>query len=271
MQPLIITVALSGNNATKEKTPFVPITVHEIADDACRCYEAGARVVHIHVRDDNGLPSQDPKLYQQVIKLIRKKGCPIICQTSLAGGETTRWEMADILKINPQTAGLGAGSINRLDRLNCFEPRFIEYMAKEMKQRKIAPEMEIFDVSMIYTVMRLQKQGVLPETVKYNLGLGAPGLLPGTVEMLTFMKNCLPSNALWGVTAVGPQHHNLTAITIALGGHARVGIEDYFYDENGRLASNEQHTRWAANMAALLGRPIATIEETKQLMGIALN
>lgn len=271
MEPLIITAALTGNSATKEKTQYVPITPDEIAEDACRCFEAGACVVHLHARDENGVPSSNPDIYQEIIRKIRSKGCPIISQVSLAGSATTNWQLEDVLNINPQTAGLGAGSINRIDRLNCFEPIFIERMAQIMLERQIAPEMEIFDTAMIHTVKRLQHNGILPKIVKYNLALDVPGMLPGDVETLVFMRQCLPEGAVWGVTALGDQHFNLTAMSIAMGGHARVGIEDSLVDENGVLASNEQQVQWAIHVSRLLGRNVATVDEAKQILGIVLD
>jgi len=268
MDPLIITAALTGNGATKEINPYVPITVEEIAEDACRCYEEGASVVHIHVRDEQGKPSQSPELYRKVVERIREKGCPIICQLSLAGKPETDWSMADVLKLNPQTVGLGAGSINRLDRLNCFEPKFIRYMAEEITRRNIFPEMEIFDTAMIFNVIRLQEEGVLPKKLKFQFGLNVPGMLPGNIETLVFMKNCLPKDAIWGVAAGGDQHYNLTAITIALGGHARGGIEDCLTDPDGNLSSNPGQIRWISQTAKMLGRKVATVEEAKAILGI---
>lgn len=268
MQPLIITAALTGNSATKEINPNVPITIEEIAEDACRCYEEGATLIHIHVRDEDGKPSQSPELYRKVIQRIREKGCPAICQPSLAGKTETDWSMADVLKLNPQMVGLGAGSINRLDRLNCFEPKFIRFMAEEITKRNIVPEMEIFDTAMIFNVQRWQEEGVLPQKLKYQLGLNVPGMLPGNVETLVFMKNCMPPDAIWGVAAGGSQHYNLTAMSIAMGGHARGGLEDCLTDPEGKPASNVGQIRWIRQMAEALGRRVATVDEAKELLGI---
>lgn len=269
MEPLIITAALTGNSATKKINPNVPVSIEEIVADACRCYEEGAAVAHIHVRDSEGRPSQSPELYQEVIQRVRKAGCPIICQPSLAGKEETDWSMADVLKINPQMVGLGAGSINRLDRLNCFEPKFIRFMAKEITERHIVPEMEIFDTAMIHNVIHLQEEGILPQKLKFQFALNVPGMLPGNIETLVFMKSRLPEHAIWGVAAGGNRHYELTAATIAIGGHARGGLEDCLVTPEGDAASNVSHIRWIRQMAQMLGRKIASVEETKELLGIS--
>lgn len=141
-------------------------------------------------------------------------------------------------------------------------------MAEEITRRQIVPEMEIFDTAMIYSVIRLQEEGILPKTLRFQFGLNVPGMLPGNVELLVFLKNCLPPNAIWGLAAGGDKHYTLLAHAIAMGGHARGGLEDCLTDPDGRLTTNVAQIRWIRNMAQQLGRRVATVEETKELLNI---
>ncbi len=265
---IIISVAPTGNKLKKQDNPNVPITAEEIADTLVECWEAGASVAHVHVRDGKEMPSNQKKKYQEVWDLLEERGCPIIRQASLAGSDRTDLNLLDILDTDTDMASLGMGSINYLNRVNLFEPDFIRALAKKMKDREIRPELEIFDVSMVENSLRLQKEGLLTDPMKYNFILNAPGTLKGTIENLVHLVHQLPPDAIWGVTAMGECHTRLIATAISMGGHVRVGLEDTTVDACGKSVSNPEQVRWVAELARLMGREPASSEEARALLQI---
>ena len=265
---LIISVAPTGNRLKRENHPYVPVTATEIADDLAACCEAGASLAHVHVRDDDGLPSNRPQDYQKVWDGLFQMECPIIRQASLAGGSTTRYELLDILDTDTEMASLGMGSVNYLDRVNLFEPEFIRTLARKMQKRHIRPELEIFDASMVDNSFRLAEEGCLTQPMKYNFILNAPGAMKGTMKNLFYQVSQLPKDALWGVTAMGESHVPLVAMAIVMGGHVRVGLEDRERDGTGQPMGNLEQVRWVVRLAGLLGREVATCQEARQMLGI---
>ena len=158
---IIISVAPTGNKLRKRDNPDVPVTPEEIAETLIECSREGASVAHVHVRDEKEMPSSQKELYQKVWDILEKENCPIIRQASLAGSSKTDPALSDILDTNTDMASLGMGSINYLDRVNLFEPDFIRSLAEKMRDKKIRPELEIFDVSMVDNSIRLQKEGLM--------------------------------------------------------------------------------------------------------------
>lgn len=265
---IIISVAPTGNKLKKQDNPNVPVAAGEIADTLVECWKAGASVAHVHVRDEKEMPSNQKEQYQTVWDLLEERDCPIIRQASLAGSDRTDRKLLDILDTDADMASLGMGSINYLSRVNLFEPDFIRSLAKKMKDRGIRPELEIFDVSMVDNSLRLQKEGLLTGPMKYNFILNAPGTLKGTIENLVHLVHQLPPDAIWGVTAMGECHADLIAAAIGMGGHVRVGLEDTVVDAWGRPVSNLEQVRWVAELARLMGRELASCEETRELLQI---
>ena len=265
---IIISVAPTGNKLRKRDNPDVPVTPEEIAETLIECSREGASVAHVHVRDEKEMPSSQKELYQKVWDILEKENCPIIRQASLAGSSKTDPALSDILDTNTDMASLGMGSINYLDRVNLFEPDFIRSLAEKMRDKKIRPELEIFDVSMVDNSIRLQKEGLLTGPMKYNFILNAPGALKGTIDHLMYLVRQLPPDAIWGVTAMGKCHTDLIAAAISMGGHIRVGLEDTTEDAWGRPANNAEQVRWAVKLARLMGREPVSCEEARELLQI---
>lgn len=267
-EKVMISVAPTGNRLRKQENPSVPVTAEEIAATLVECCEAGASIAHVHVRDENEIPSNQKERYQKVWDILEARNCPIIRQASLAGSDQTDPGLLDILDTDADMASLGMGSINYLSRVNLFEPEFIRSLAKKMGDRGIRPELEIFDISMVDNSFRLQKEGLLTTPMKYNFILNAPGTLKGTMENLLYLVHQLPTDAIWGVTAMGECHTDLIAAAISMGGHVRVGLEDTTVNARGKPVSNAEQVRWVAELVRLMGREPASCAEARELLQI---
>lgn len=269
MEKLIITLAPTGNVPTKELTPHVPLTAAEIAGDIIACHEKGAAVAHIHARDEQGRPTTDGAAFAAIVRLLDAKGCPVLKQisTGARGGKAAE-ARAEALTLNPDSASLATGSSNFPASANVNEPALVEYMAKIMLARNIKPEIEVFDAAMINNAMLLQKAGLIKPPLLFNLVLGVRGSLPATAKNLFFLVESLPPAAVWSVSAIGPEHVNLSMLAMALGGHVRVGIEDNIYYRKGMLATNTALVERVVNIAAAMGREIATPDDVRRIWGI---
>lgn len=270
MEKLIITIAPTGNVPTKAMTPHVPVQPVEIADDIIACYEKGASVAHIHARDEQENPTCDSKYFAETVKLLDARGCPIIKQISTgARGGKSGEARAAALVLQPESASLATGSSNFPASINANDPQLIEHMAKVMLDRNIKPEIEVFDAAMIHNAVNLQKAGLLQGPLLFNLVLGVKGSLPATAKNLFFLIDSLPPDAVWSVSIIGPQHVNLSAVAMALGGHVRVGIEDNVYYAKGILATNRMLVERMAGIAKSIGRELAAPQDVKRIWGIA--
>ncbi|SFM08270.1 BKACE family enzyme [Pelosinus propionicus] len=259
MEKLIITIAPTGNVPTKKMTPHVPITPEEIAQDIMECYEAGAAVAHVHVRDEEGMPTSDTKRFAEIFEHLEKKACPIIKQisTGARGGKSAE-ERGASLVLKPQSASLSTGSSNFPTAVNANEPLLINYLAASMLENGIKAEIEVFDVAMIHNAVQLQKSGLIQGPLLFNLVLGVKGSLPATAKNLFFLVESLPPDAIWSVSIIGSNHVNLSMIAMALGGHVRVGIEDNIYYSKNVLATNRTLVERISSIANAMGREIAS-------------
>lgn len=268
MEKLIITIAPTGNVPTKTMTPHVPVTPEEIAQDVIACYEQGASVAHIHARDEAGNPTSDIKHFTDIIQAIDKTGCPIIKQISTgARAGKTSTERAEPLALNQPSASLATGSSNFPRTANLNDPALIENLAKTMLDCNTKPEIEVFDTAMINNAIQLHKSGLIKPPLLFNLVLGVKGSLPATPKNLFFLIESLPTNSIWGVSIVGPQHVNLSVMAMALGGNVRVGVEDNIYYSKGVLATNAALVKRIAAIAKAMGRDIATPEDVLRIWG----
>ena len=173
------------------------------------------------------------------------------------------------IELGPEMASLTTGSSNFAHSVNHNPPQYIEHLAKKMLKYHVKPEVEIFDLSMIDNAKYLVKKGLLAEPVRYNLVLNVPGSLKGTAKNLMILKESLPNNCTWQVTAVGKSHQELTALALVLGGDVRVGIEDVLELEKGRPVSNVELVERVVGLAKSLGREIASPEEARAQLGLS--
>ncbi len=269
MEKLIITLAPTGNVPTREMTPHVPLTPAEIAADAVKCCQAGAAVCHIHARDDEGKPTHLRERFAAIMAAIDATGCPIIRQisTGARAGKTPE-DRAQALELGPASASLSTGSSNFPNSANVNDPPLVRFLAKTMLERNIKPEIEVFDAAMIQNALDLKKEGLLKDPLQFNLVLGVKGSLPATARNLFFLVESLPPDCVWSVSIIGPNHVPLSTVALALGGHVRVGLEDNVYFTKGVLATNLMLVGRIASIARAFGRELATVEDTKRILGL---
>ena len=269
--PMVITAAMVGAETTREQTPYLPVTAEEIAEDAVKCREAGAAMVHLHVRTADGKPSQDAELFRAAIRAIRKR-TDIIVQTSTGGAVGTSVdERCGALTLagadRPDMATLTTGTVNFGQEV-FWNPRpLVRDIAKRIRALGIKPEIECFDVGMIDEASTLAKEGLVELPAHYDFVLGVPGALSARVDALEFMIKSLPEGSTWTVAAVG--RHQLPFVEVAAerGGNARVGLEDNVYVSKGVLAKgNWELVAEAAKRAKAKGRTLATPEEARKIL-----
>jgi 3-oxoadipate:acetyl-CoA acetyltransferase len=270
--PVIVTVAITGSQPTKEQNPAVPISPAEQIESTQAAFEAGASLVHIHVRDDAGKSASDPDRFAVVQTGIRKH-CPgIIVQFSTGGRGRKAEERGSALKHRPDMASLATGSVNFATMIYENPPDLVEGLAKAMLEQEVKPEVEIFDLAMLYNAKDLVDRGLLEAPVHVQFVMGIPNALPAREKTLDFLVSELGDvlpGATWTAAAIG--RHQLTANhwALARGGHARTGLEDNVFFEKGRLAaSNAELVARLAGLCAEYGRRPATPAEARRILGL---
>jgi 3-keto-5-aminohexanoate cleavage enzyme len=271
MEKLIITAAICGAEVTKENNPAVPYTVSEIAAEAKRSYDAGASVIHLHVREDDGTPTQSKARFQECIDAILRLCPDAIVQPSTGGAvgmsDLERLQSTEVTP-TPEFATLDCGTLNfGGDEIFVNSDNTIFNFAKIMKERGIKPELEVFDKGMIDIAMKADKKGLLVRPLHFDFVLGVQ--MTATVRDLAFMAGSIPAGSTWTVSGIGRHQFEMAAAGIVMGGHVRVGFEDNLYIEKGVLAkSNGELVEKAGKIAALLGREIASPAEARRILGL---
>ncbi|PTL77193.1 3-keto-5-aminohexanoate cleavage protein [Vitiosangium sp. GDMCC 1.1324] len=269
--PMVITAAMVGAETTREQTPYLPISAEEIAEDAAKCREAGAAMVHLHVRTPDGKPSQDTELFRAAIRAIRKR-TDILVQVSTGGAVGMGVdERCGGLRLTgedrPDMATLTTGTVNFGEEV-FWNPRpLVRDIARRIQALGLRPEFECFDVGMVDEVRALAKEGVATLPGHFDFVMGVPGALTAREDALDFMIKSLPEGCTWTVAAVG--RHQLPFVDLAAerGGNARVGLEDNIYVSKGVLAKgNWELVAEAAKRAKAKGRTLATPQEARKLL-----
>lgn len=268
---VVLTVAPTGAWPTKKDTPYIPLQPKEIAEEVYACYQVGASIAHIHVRDDEDQASMSFEKFEETVKLIRER-CDIVLNLTTSGGLglTDEIRMKPYTELLPELASYDCGSMNWAHS-TVFEnsPRFLEKSGLKMQELGVKPEIEIFDAGMVYNALYYIKKGVLKEPCHFQFVLGAPGGMTATVENLVFLKSLIPENSTWGALGIGKGHLPIMYATLALGGHLRVGMEDNIFYAKGQLAkSNVEFVERTKRTVAEIGKQIATPEEARQILGL---
>lgn len=264
----MITAAICGAEIFRTDTPWVPYSPRELADEAVRCRQAGATMVHLHMREPDGAPSQRAALFAETMALIKAADCDIVIQFSTGGavGMTVE-ERADALRLKPDMATLTTGSVNFGEDVFLNSPPMIRAIAARQRQFGVKPEIECFDSGMVDAALRLMRDGAIDGPGHFNFVLGMAGGMGGTTAHLDFLRTLLPEGATWSVAGIGRYEMPLASHAIAVGGHVRVGLEDNLYVEKGVLAKGS-HELVAAVVAVAraAGRPLATIREAREML-----
>ena len=269
MEKLIITACLTGAEVTREQQPNLPLTPDEIAEAAYQCYLAGASMVHVHARDEEGNPTQDFAYYKAIKEKIEAK-CDIIFQPS-TGGATwhTPEQRMQPIELKPEMATLSMGTCNFADDVFMNTEENIKIFAKRMNELGVKPELECFEKGMVDTALRFAKKGLLNKPMHFDFVLGVPGAMGAEIRDLLYMVESIPADSTFTAAAVGRYQLPINMATIALGGHVRTGFEDNVYYKKGELAtSNAQLVERIARFSRELGREVATPDEARVILGL---
>lgn len=270
MEKLILTAAITGSRISREKTPFIPITPEEITQSAFECWEAGTAIVHIHVRNvKTGIGTQDIKLFRQVVEPLRDKTDLILCLTTsgIPGLNLPLTQRLQVLELAPELASLDMGSINLGQSVFINSPEFLHTAAIQMKEHGVKPELEIFDIGMITTSLRMHQHGFLDDPLHYQFILGSPYGSPATPKALLHMQEMIPKTATWSIVGIGRAHLPLSMLALVMGGHVRVGMEDNIYYKKGELVKrNAQFVERIVRIANEYGRDIATPKDARRIL-----
>lgn len=270
MEKLIITCCLTGAEVTKEQNPAVPYTPEEMAQSAYEAYTAGASILHLHVRENDGTPTQSKEVFKKNIELIREKCPKAIIQVSTGGAVgMSDEERLQPVELFPEMATLDCGTCNFGDDIFVNSWKSLVNFATKMKENKVKPEIEVFERGMVETAVKLQKMGLIEAPMHFDFVLGVPGAMPATMEDLMHMVRMIPQGSTWTVAGVGRFQLPMSAAAIILGGHARVGLEDNIYYSKGELVkSNAQFVERTVRLANELGREIATPDEARKILSL---
>jgi 3-keto-5-aminohexanoate cleavage enzyme len=270
-RPVVLTVAVTGADVFRENNPNIPYTTAEIADSSIEAAGAGATVVHLHVREDDGTPSGRPELFKDVIERIRA-GSELLTMVSTGGSnDMTIEERTTGLEAQPDISGVESGSMNFGDDTFITPPAAGRGIIERAMQAGIALEVECFDVGHVVSAIRWLEEGILPPPLRINLVFGVPGGIDASPEALAAMIRPLPPGTFWTVTCIGRHHPRMLALALLHGAPGiRTGLEDVAYLSRGVLApSNAALVEMAVGLAGSLGREVATREQTPELLELS--
>ncbi|MBY0134965.1 3-keto-5-aminohexanoate cleavage protein [Paracoccus yeei] len=271
--PCIICVAITGSLPTKDNNPAVPITVAEQIESTQEAFEAGASIAHCHVRDDEGRPTSDPDRFA-ALKEGLEKHCPgLIVQLSTGGRSGAGQARGGMLPLAPDMASLSVGSNNFPTRVYENPPDLVDWLASEMVKYGVKPEIEAFDLSHILKAHQMWAAGQIADRPYVQFVMGVKNAMPADREVFDYyiytVKRLFGEDAPWCAAGIGPNQIVLNDWAISSGGHARTGLEDNVRLDRDRLApSNAALVKRAAELCEKYGRPVATWQQARQILGL---
>jgi len=290
MNPSVfITCAVTGSGDSAGKSPHVPVTPKQIAAAAVEAHQAGAAIVHLHVRDpDSGKASRDPALFRELYQRVREQDTGVIINLTggmggdlLFGPEERPLEfapgtdcvgplerIAHVTELKPEIGTLDCGSLNFDELLYGTSPRFLRQMARAYRDSGVRPEVEVFELGHIELARELMKEGLLDSTALFQLCLGIRFGAPATPGAMFAMHQALPPGVTWSGFGVGRMQMPMVAQTVLLGGNPRVGLEDNLYLDKGVLATNGQLVERAVRIVESLGAKILSSTQTRERLGL---
>jgi len=272
-QPCIICVAITGSLPTKADNPAVPITVSEQVDSTHEAFEAGASIVHAHVRNDDQTPSSDPERFAR-LKEGLEKHCPgMIIQFSTGGRSGAGQARGGMLPLCPDMASLSVGSNNFPTRVYENPPDLVDWLAGEMLTHGVKPEIEAFDLSHILKARDMADKGQLADTPYVQFVMGVKNAMPADRDVFDYyihtVRRLFGADAPWCAAGIGAQQAVLNDWAISAGGHARTGLEDNVrLDRNTLAPSNAALVRRTAEICARHERPVATAAQARAILGL---
>ena len=270
--PSIVSVAITGSLPKKKDNPAVPISVDEQIESTHEAFEAGATLVHLHVRSDDESPTSDPGRFAQVLDGIRKH-CPgIITQISTGGRSGAGKERGGMLFLKPDMASLATGSVNFPTRVYDNSPELVDWLAGEMLRYDIKPEIEAFDLSMIFKAVALQREGKIRGPLHVQFVMGVKNAMPVDRDVFEFYVRTLrrlAPDATWTGAGIGKDQLTLVRWSLELGGHCRTGLEDNVrIDRDTLAASNAALVKLAVDQCAEFDRRPASVGEARALLSL---
>jgi len=278
---VIITASLTGVLANRSQCPAIPYTPEEIAQEGLRAVNAGASVLHIHARQDNGMPAYDVETYRRIDEEVRKLMPEVIINYSTGAiGISNEERIHHVDALKPDMAALNMGSMNyaiyskkakQFYHDFVFQNPFkdIRFFLERMKAAGTRPEMEVFDNGHINNAMPLIDMGLVPEPFTFSFVMGVLGGMPISTENLLHQSKSVPAGSHWQVIGIGRKQWALIAVAPTIGGHVRAGLEDNFYLPDGTMAkSNGELIDAAATLIRMVGTEPATIAEAREIMKI---
>ena len=269
-QPCIITVAITGSVPRKEDNPAVPITVSEQIESTQEAFEAGATIAHVHVRKDDQTPTSDPERFALLGEGLRKH-CPgMIIQFSTGGRSGKGAERGGMLHLKPDMASLSTGSCNFPTIIYENHPTLIHELAAKMMDYGIKPEIEVFDLSMLYQALRLADEGILSKPLHVQFVFGVKNAMPAIRDVLEFQVaqlRKLAPDATWTAAGIGRHQLEVNHWSLELGGHCRTGLEDNVRIDRNRLAqSNAELVKRVVSLCGQYDRRPAIAAEARSLL-----
>lgn len=278
---IVLSCALTGAATTRKQCPYIPYTPQELGEEAKRAEDAGASIVHIHAREDDGRPSWRLEVFEQIHEEVRKR-CPniIINYSTGAVGIPKEERIKHISALKPDMAAFNMGSMNyaiyskkakNFYFNTIFQNSFsdMQFYVKAMNEAGTIPEMECFDTGHIRNAEPLKDMGLIPNNAVYSLVMGVLGGIPATTENLIHQIQQVPQGKHWQVIGISRKQWQLAAVAVTMGGSFRVGLEDNFYLPSGEMAkSNGECVEAGATLAKMLSAEIASIEETREMLNI---
>jgi len=270
--PVIITVAITGALPCKKDNPAVPITPQEQIESTHEAYEAGASLVHVHVRNPDESPASDPALFAQVQEGVRKH-CPgMIIQFSTGGRGREQAARGAMLALRPDMASLATGSVNFPRNIYENPPDFVEGLAATMLEYDIKPEIEVFDLAMLYNAAGLARKGLLKGAPHVQFVMGIPNAMPARRTVFDFLRSEMAEvmpDATWVAAGISRHQWEVNQWCLAEGGHCRTGLEDNTrYDKDRLAASNAELVKKIADACPQYGRRPATPSEARGILGL---
>ena len=270
-EKVIVTAAVVGAEVTREQNPAVPYTPAEIASAAVAAWRAGAAVVHLHARWPDGRPSQEAAHFREILDRIREAGSDVVVQCSTGGavGMGVDERLGSLVE-GAEMGTLNLGTMNFGDGVFVNTRPDIVRIAGRLRERRLVPECELYDAGMLDTLRWLLDQGHLAAPYHVQFVLGVPGGLGATERNLRFLVEGMPEVVHWSVAGVGRHQLPMAELSLALGGHVRVGLEDNLHVAKGVLArGSDELVERAVALAAAAGRAVASSREARSMLGIA--
>jgi 3-keto-5-aminohexanoate cleavage enzyme len=271
-EPCIISVAITGSVPRKKDNPALPVTVPEQVESTHAAYEAGAALVHVHVRNDDESSSSDPEKFARLQEGVRAHCPDMIIQFSTGGRGRAMEARGAMLYLKPDMASLATGSVNFPTIVYENPPDFVRNLAVTMRDYGTKPEIEVFDLAMLYNTVDLVAEGLILAPPHVQFVFGVKHALPARRDILEFevakLRELLPG-ATWTAAGIGKHQLEVNRWALEMGGHCRTGLEDNVrWDKTTLAPSNAALVERVAGLCAEYGRPVATAAQARAMLGL---